>query len=62
MAFCPIRYRNHVNVRTFQYTASNSMISAVWIDQNNGAFILALLRERLLNYNFLTTDGVFDGY
>jgi len=38
------------------------MISAVWIDQNNGAFILALLRERLLNYNFLTTDGVFDGY
>jgi hypothetical protein len=38
------------------------MISAVWMGKNNGAFILALLRERLFNYNFLTADFIFDGY
>ena len=38
------------------------MISAVWIHQNNGAFILALLRGRVLNYYLLTTDCIFYGY
>jgi hypothetical protein len=38
------------------------MISAVWMEKINGAFILALLREIFLNYNLLTTDCIFDGY
>ena len=62
LVYCQIRYTSHLNVRVFQYTACTRMISAVWIEKNNGAFVLTLLHERLLNYYFLTTGCIFDGY
>ena len=62
MVYCQIRYTSDVNVRTFQYIACTDIISAVWIEKNNGAFIFAFLRLRLWNYCFLTTDCICDGY